>query len=477
MTAADASTRLLEDLNEALKVAKDANNTTVDISDKLVFESEPMQGDTRTARIVLRAVDPDIDRFQVVTATNNTAYTELGLQTQAASTVSLVAPLPVPNANPGQDLQLDFFVRRGASSSTGVVTLSATATADNVALQSLIEDLNAVLQSSGLGIVASQSGGRLVLSAVDSDITGFEVKDLGTNEHLKLLGLELAEANALLESAGVTELPDGLVAGARLRGGAAPGDPFGRLAVDLDFTINGFLVSVDKAGTAGNASVDDLVRSLNGAIEANSDLKGKVAAINEGGRIVLRAIDRTVAEIIVAGLIPDESTALGIANGSSGTGLTLRSTSNAPVSYGVSENTDFTVTINSTDFSASLTRDNTILNRSLYDLAASLNNSMNAALGGANKNPLIATVQSGQIVIGLKTSGTSTNLIGDPSTSTADGGIAPSAVTSFSINSVSDTFVNELKLISATNTANVADRRRKPVRSEGGAQRHEPAVD
>ncbi len=88
----------------------------------------------------------------------------------------------------------------------------------------------------------------------------------------------------------------------------------------------------------------------------------------------------------MAGLEPErKSGALGLTDGSSIDDLYVRSTTNAPVSYGVSADTQFTVTINGTDYAATLLRDNTILNRSLYDLAASINNAMNSRSVGRTR--------------------------------------------------------------------------------------------
>ena len=61
---------LLADLNAALG--------TAGLSGKIAAESDPVQGSTKTARLVLRAVDPAIKQFQVSASTNDTAYTEIG---------------------------------------------------------------------------------------------------------------------------------------------------------------------------------------------------------------------------------------------------------------------------------------------------------------------------------------------------------------------------------------------------------------
>lgn len=423
---------------------------TAGLGGKIVAVSDPVQGTVPSARISLQAAVGSITRFQVVTATNDPAYTQLGLQTQAASTVSLVGSKPIPAANPNANFNFTLTVVRTGGTTSPVISFTPGDTADNVSLQSLINDLNAKLPS---GIVASQSGGVLVLSAVDSDIRSFTVTDADA------LGLDLTAANEALQSAGVTELPATLVAGVKWRGGAAPADPFGRLAADVVFTINGESVTVTAASTSTNVSVDDLVRSVNTAIELNLDLKGKVAAINENNRITLRSIASDVHTITVDGFGPGIgiNAALGMQDGSSNGALAVRSVLNAPVSYGVSDpDVAFTVTINGVSKVAHLTLENTIANRSLYDLAASLNNAINLAWGGVDKNPLIATVQSGQIVIGLKTTTSGTAIIGDASTTTAVGGIRASDVTSFSINSSNSKFASELRLISAANVANVA---------------------
>jgi len=109
----------------------------------------------KSSRLVLRAIDSDIDRFDVVAATNNPAYTELGLRTSAAATVSLVAPKPVPNVVTGA---VDFTLRivpRGSLDRPRREP-AADATANNAWLQNLVDDLNGVLPE---GTKASQSGG------------------------------------------------------------------------------------------------------------------------------------------------------------------------------------------------------------------------------------------------------------------------------------------------------------------------------
>lgn len=449
VTLAKAQTDAVTTL-AGLVSALNTSLATAGLWGKISAVADPIQGSTPSARISLQATAGTITRFQVVTATNDPAYTQLGLQTQAASTVSLIGSKPIPASNPNANFNFTLTVVRTGGTASPVISFTPGDTTDNVSLQSLINDLNAKLPS---GIVASQSGGFFVLSAVDSDIRAFTVSDADA------LGLDLTTANTALQAAGVTDLPSAMVAGVSWRGGAAPADPFGRLAADVSFTINGESVTVTAASTATNVSVDDLVRSLNTAIEANADLKGKVAAINENNRITLRSIATDVQSLTIDGFGAGIgiNAALGMQDGSTNGALGVRTVVNAPVSYGVSDaDVEFTVTINGESRTAHLTLDNTITNRSLYDLAASLNNAINLAWGGVNKNPLIATVQGGQIVIGLKTTTSATAIVGDPSTTTATGGIKASDVTSFSINSSNAKFASELRLISAANVANLA---------------------
>jgi len=163
--------------------------------------------------------------------------------------------------------------------------------------------------------------------------------------------------------------PEELTAGAELRGGAAPLDPFGRLAEPVQFRINGHEITIETSAATKNKGVGDLVIDLNDAIEANGDLDGKVFALNEGGRVVLRAFEPAGRHIEVSELSDSESAALGLANGSSADASSC-AVPRSRQCLRRFDDTPFTLTINGTDYAGSLLRDNTILNRSLYDLAA-----------------------------------------------------------------------------------------------------------
>ena len=411
-TAAD----LRDDINAALAAAT-VNGVTTSLAGKIVAELEPLIGTANTARIVLRATDASINSFQTNALSNNTAYTELGFGPKRAATVSVLAPLTVAAGNPTDStpaspgvpvsFTLDFTFADGSTLNVPV-TVPLSATLDNVALESLIADINAQLDTSV--VVASQSGGAIAFSAVSDEVRFFELTP-GTNAELIGLGT------------------DPLLAGVTLRGGASPADPFGRLALNVALDINGVGVTVfkddDPANTntsdaSDNTSIDDLVDDINTAIAATT-LSGKIEAYNDAYRVALRAIDADVGRIALGGLSDAERDALGLVNGSSTGGTSTRpdlkvvSSLAAPVSYGAGTNTSFGISINGgTPVTAMLAAENTILNRSLYDLAASLNTAMNTAFLGQANNPLVATVQAGQIVIGVRTAATGTNLIGDP---------------------------------------------------------------
>jgi hypothetical protein len=408
----------------------------------VVAELAPLIGSNNTAHIVLRATDSSINSFQTNALSNNTAYTELGFGPKRAATVSLLAPESVVAANPsdatpaspGVDVVFDLqlTLADGSTPLLDDVTIAAGATNENVALESLIADINAALVAklgaAGLPtdtLVASQSGGFIAISAVRDEVRGFKLTPSG-----------VAGDGADRVGFGTTAL----VAGVSLRGGASPADPFGRLADNASFQINGVGVTVYKddnpantnpSNASNNSSIDDLVGDVNTAIGATA-LAGKVQAYNDAYRIAFRAIDPAVGQIALIDLSPTERGALGIDNSSTGgsatrPNLTLASSLAAPVSYGVGTNTSFDISINGeASVPVTLTANNTILNRSLYDLAASLNSAINGAFGGQANNPLVATVQGGQIVIGVRTAATGTNLIGDPYAPLPD-------VTSFSI--------------------------------------------
>jgi Ca2+-binding RTX toxin-like protein len=455
---------LVADINAAFAIAK-VGGVTAPLTGIIMAESAPVINATDTARIILRAVNTNVNSFQTDALTNNTAYTELGFGAQRAAAVSLIAPQSLAEAaaafnasdatpaSPGVNVSFTIDVTSdGGVLNSYVITVPTSATNDNVSLASLIADINAAINTavgSNNVLIASQSGGRIAISAVSDDVRFFK---LTSGSGADRIGFG-ASGNIL--TAGVT-----------LRGGAAPSDPFGRLAAPVTFSINGQALTIALADTSSNTSIDDLIADINAAIAAlpgGNPLPGKIEAFNDGYRIAFRAIDPSIGQIVVNNLSSTESAALGFANnsttGGSATrpGLTLASSLSAPVSYGVSADTTFNISINGgSAVTATLLAENTILNRSLYDLAADINSAMNGAFLGQANNPLIATVQGGQIVIGVRTAASGANLIGDPYAPLPD-------VTSFSISADgASKAATELKLVATgagtqTNSSNGYD--------------------
>jgi hypothetical protein len=351
-------------------------------------------------------------------------------------------------------------------------------TNDNATLNDLVNDVNAALKDAGFedDIAASQAGGHLVLSAINADIRSFYVTP-GANAAAKL-GLDDTEAQNRLDDAGVdtSGITNFLTAGVTLRGRDVPTNPFGRLTDNVSFTLNGQTINIQKTDTDANATINDLIKDINTAINSTS-LKGKIVAESDSFHIRFQALDPTIGQISIANLTTgagSEAEQLGLQNVDSGgtttsVDLTLVANRLAPVSYGVS--TDASFTVNVTDpvngdktWSVAIDDLNTITNRSLFDLAADITNALNVGFVDAYDtltaadNPLVATVQGKQVVIGLKTTDGGADLIGDKAP-------VSSGVTGFSIsvnNADTNSAATQLKLTSdsagtQTNTADNAD--------------------
>ncbi|MES2098682.1 MAG: LEPR-XLL domain-containing protein [Pseudomonadota bacterium] len=450
--------QLKADLVTAIGSAVKVNAASPALSTFITAANEAANTDQTSARLVLRAISGAVVGFQIDSA-NAVTRDELGFQPARAATVSLVAPIGIATPDPsGPDLVFNLKIaRNGAPAQDVDVTLAAAATDGNVAIDSLITDLNAAL-ATALGanqLLASQSGGVLVISAVASNIIGFKLTPIsGANASI---GLSLTAYQATLTNASVAagDQPDGLVAGVSLRAGASPLDPFGRLGVAVNFTINGTLLSLATADAAQNVSVDDLVRLINDKIDGSA-LDGKIVALNLAGRVGFTALDQNVAAITIAGFASDaQAAALGLRNGDTTFNaapavpdLAITATRLAPVSYGVSSDAAFTLTVNGVDRPITLAAIDTIQMRSVYDLAGALNGALNTAFGGVKSNPLIATVQAGQLVIGLRTAATGTNLIGNQYLGTLADPIA--LVNTFGVSAVgTNSAATELKLVKA----------------------------
>lgn len=475
---------LVQDINDALVMA---GVTNVEAED-----SGAGTGMFDTGRIVLRATSSDVLAFQINSSSGNRAYSELGLVPESAATVSLVAPAPIEGPVPGTDVQfkIDVVYEDGSTAmDTILVRMSEPPdpesgnqswTDNNNILNDLINDINAALEFSGFAgqIVASRAGSHLVLSAVgpngsDQLIRGFSVTDMGDADKL---GLDNMVAINALSALGVNTggIGNALVAGVVLRGQDVPSNPFGRLTGDVVFKLNTVELTIDDAATFSNTNIVDLVRDINDVIDASS-LAGMIVAENDGFHIRFRAIDPTVGQIDVAELDSAERGRLGFQNGDTG-GTADRpdpvvvANRLAPVSYGVTNDISFDVHVSMTDpaddldWTSEISSFATLANRSLYDLAADINQALNAGFIGAyggpgitvDDNPLIAVVQGKQIVIGLKTTEGGSRLVGDATPAAMD-------VDGFSITADGASDVaGQLKLVKSvagmqTTDANLAD--------------------
>ncbi|HEY9237945.1 MAG TPA: LEPR-XLL domain-containing protein, partial [Burkholderiaceae bacterium] len=208
---------LRADLVAAIAGAVKVNAASPALSTLITAANEAANTDPTSARLVLRATSASVVGFQIDSA-NAVARDELGFQPARAATVSLVAPIGISTADPAELTFNVKVVRNGAPLQDVNVTLTDAATDGNVAIDSLISDLNAAL-AAALGVnqlLASQSGGVLVISAVASDIIGFKVTPgAGPNASI---GLSLTAYQATLTNASVAagDQPDGLVAGVTL---------------------------------------------------------------------------------------------------------------------------------------------------------------------------------------------------------------------------------------------------------------------
>ena len=463
--AATADNRVLQDLINDLNAALTAQGVGSRIQADTL--SEVIDG-VVSDRIVLRAIDPTLVAFDVVVANGNTAFTELGLQTQRAATVSVLAPAPVTSVTPnGLSFTLNVFRANGSNTGAISVSVPSGALSDNQTIANLVTDINqvlaAALTANGLAsdaIVVSQSNGRLAFSALRSDIIGFWVNPV-TNGTDVGLGSET------------------LVASVFVRGSTLPENLFGRLSADVTVEINGTAVLIEAADTTRNASIDDLIDDINAAIDTAGLLGTQVKAFNEGFRIVFRSVDPELGSLSLSFGSAEQGAALGFAVSASSIGTAVRPELNvisslaAPVSYGVSSDATFSVTIErgaaTETRNVTLRADDTIVNRNLFDLAASLTNALNSAFFGAANNPLVVAVQAGRLVMGLRTSSVGSNLIGQASG-------AAIGVTGFSIGAtVSPSVTTDLKLAAGASASNTdfiirfADGSQANIQLDGGA--------
>jgi Ca2+-binding RTX toxin-like protein len=186
------------------------------------------------------------------------------------------------------------------------------------------------------------------------------------------------------------------------------------IKVDRNAVFTDLVVTVDDTGE--NTTVTDLVNDINAAIALaeGGEAEPLMVATRSANRITFHSINSDV-DAFEVNVSSGSWTDIGLANkisNSSGPGiLTVNSAGGAPVSFGVSFDRTFDViitggTLDGT-YSVTVAADDTIANRSIYELAGDVNSALDAAFlaetGDVDDNPFRVVTQAGRIVIGLKT--------------------------------------------------------------------------
>ncbi len=287
-------------ITEAVTIDKDETNTNTryqdlidDINDALPSTvSSLIEAQMVDSRIQLVAVDPTVNAFKITSSTEVKPYSlyrystfsraittqtsQLGLDVGSAWTVRADAYNP---AVVGDTLIQAMWGAAFQISINGGGPVSFTIPEDttNLTVGDLIDDINAVISGTSLAgqILAAQSNGRVVFLGVDESVEVFRLQSTGTNKlgfSQTIVGESDVPSNGQLTadatfSIAVTET-GGL--------GANPPD------------VN--TITVARADTETNTSLDDLIKDLNNAILAEPYLVGKIIAERGvGDRIVLRS--------------------------------------------------------------------------------------------------------------------------------------------------------------------------------------------
>ena len=346
---------------------------------------------------------PTVNTLSFSVSTLDTAFTQLGLQSGPASTVSWTSePIASVSAGNGGVLTIDIF------GDTPAADLTINNAAANLSVTDLVNDINARIAAdttlSGK-ILASRLGDRIVFSAVDKSIYGFSVSGDTTAQAFFNDDVSVGQ-NAWLEVTAPNEPdPDTLA-------------PYGRLAHTLALEVNGETITLTSAETESNGSLADFVDDLNFKLGANATLGGKVLAEVSGTRILLRANDATVEALGVSVAGSDAGGAAEMGFGSAAlVGGQLGATGNraAPFYYGPTGDASFQVALtgftgegptsvpvtvsylNSLGSAADL-----LTNATVFDFATDVQRALNAAFGGADNNPLLVGVDSGRLLFTVK---------------------------------------------------------------------------
>ncbi len=362
-----------------------------------------------------------VNSLSIVAGTGNPAYTELGLQTGPATTVTFTTG-PVVSASAGSGGQLTFKLNNGSDEAVTIADAAA-----NVSVTDLVNDINAgIAANTDLAgkIAATRLGDRIVFSAIDKNVYTFNINadstadkffddDDGTDDY--------AWPRDAWMSVTAPDAPDSSTL-AR----------YGRLSTGNTFalTINGTDVSIGVAETESFGSLTDFVELLNSKIEASGLGLGPtpvdVVAEVSGTRILLRANDPTVSTLTVSVAAGDAGGAAEMGFGGTLTGGQLGVLTNraAPFYFGPTDTASFTVALTGFTGDGSSTRAVTLnylntlgspadllTNATVYDLAADVQRALNAAFGGAGNNPLLVGVDAGRLLFTVKPDNAATLLV------------------------------------------------------------------
>jgi Ca2+-binding RTX toxin-like protein len=357
-------------------------------------------------RIALIA-KPGVASFSLDVNTLDSAYTQLGLQTGRASTVSVVSgPVANPAAGNTGVLTITLF-------GSAVVPLTIDNAAGNVSVTDLVNDINEKIAGSSLAnkIIATRYGDRIVFSAIDQSVYGFSV---AANATAGAFFGSFSTLNAWLTVTAANEPSVDSLA------------RFGRLSGDATLTINGVAIVVDSDDTDGatalttaNGSLEDLVIDLNAKIAASS-LGTSVIAEVSGTRLVIRANSSSVTSLTVTTTLGNPAnTEMGFAESQTAGKLGVTGNRAAPYYYGPTATTSFRVEITggsaatdgtpktvTIDYPTSVEGSggplDLLTNATVYDLASDIQRALNAAFGSAAENPLLVSVDAGRLLFTIK---------------------------------------------------------------------------
>ncbi len=346
---------------------------TTDSNDRTIDLSQYLTATLVNGRIQLNAAD-GVDGFSVSSATNNTAFTELGIRPNTAYTVEMTGTA-VSDVTPGD---LDFKIYVNGSATETLVEVRNTA--GNATLTDLVLDINQAIALTDLygKIVAGRYGQQIILAAIDASVEVFKVTDASD------LGFTNGQVAGvwLLGAQNIGHSPDGEISATAI---------YGQLTGDAHFTITfndddtGTLVTVTEADTVDNQSLSDLVDVINAAL-TTAGINDKILAELNGSKLQFRAIDDSVKTFTID--VPDDDPAetdLGLVDGTTAEAvLAVTSSTNVPFYYGPAADATFKVSINDgsseTTYQVSLSMAGALDNRTMYSLVQDLNAALKTAV-------------------------------------------------------------------------------------------------